>query len=106
MQLYHENEKLRQEIKRMRKENCEMDQDRTFFDSKLAAYLPNILCMRGDKKRVGEGAARKGRVVAGSGGRCVWLVPSLCRELASRTNYVIYSMPCQNSLVCCLVWYN
>lgn len=33
VQLYHENEKLRQEIKRLRKESSEIDQDRGFYDS-------------------------------------------------------------------------
>jgi hypothetical protein len=33
LQLYRENEKLRQENKRLRKESSEIDQDRGFYDS-------------------------------------------------------------------------
>lgn len=33
MQLYHENEKLRQEIKRLRKESSDMDHERGLLDS-------------------------------------------------------------------------
>ena len=50
MQLYHENEKLRQEIKRLRKESSEIDQDRGFFDSKWGRERGEEREERGEKR--------------------------------------------------------